>query len=276
MGIAADSQGNLYVTTGNGTVGKPSPYSEDANGTAENTASPDPTDLSGRSESAIKLTPSGNTLQVTSYFTPFNYVNLNRNDIDYGVMGTFLIPNSTYYFTGGKDGNLYLLNKDNMGGYSASTNNVQQTIPIYANLHCQPAYYNGGGTEFIYVWSENDQLRALPFNRASSMIGNQTTSIIPGPQGQSGAVLSVSSNGTTSGTGIVWAAYAQSGDAESNVTRGIVRAFSANNISTELWNSNQTSGDAPGNYAKFSSPTIANGHLYLPTFSGQVVVYGLK
>ena len=277
QGIAADAEGNLYITTGNGTTGQGNQYTATSNGTDDNGPNPDPTNLRNRSESALKLTPSGSTLQVSSYFTPTNYFNLNNDDLDYGVMGTLLIPNSTYYFTGCKDGNLYVLNKDNMGSYSAASNQVQQTIPLNVNLHCQPAYYKGSTKEYVYVWSENDQLRALTFNRASSMFDDkQTVSTENGPTGQSGAVLSVSSNGTTDGTGILWASFASSGDAESNVTPGMLVAFDANDITKELWNSKQNPADYPGNFAKFSPPTVANGHVYLPTFSNQVVVYGLK
>ena len=263
-GMAADAQGNLYVVTGNGTVG------DNNNQTV----------LTNRGESALKLTVSGSTLQVSSYFTPFNFQNLENNDLDYGGMGAFLIPNSNYYFTGCKDGNIYLLNKDNMGGFNASSNNIQQTIFLNgsANMHCQPAYYKGSTNEFVYIWSENDQLRALPFNRSSNLVdvGSQGIATITGPQGQSGAVLSVSSNGTTAGTGILWAAYAATGDAEHQVSPGILRAFDASNVTKELWNNNQSPNDNAGKYAKFSSPTIANGHVYLPTFSNQVVVYGIK
>ena len=277
QGIAADAAGNLYVTTGNGTAGQGNDYTASRNGTQDNGPNPDPTNLTNRSESALKLTPSGNTLQVSSYFTPMNYYNLNMNDLDYGVMGTFLIPNSNYYFTGCKDGNIYLLDKDNMGGYSSGSNLVQQTVSINASMHCQPAYYLGTSNEFVYVWSENDQLRALSFNRGSnSFASNQVVSTINGPTGGCGADLAVSSNGTNSGTGILWATYASSGDAGNTVSPGILRAFDANDITKELWNSDQVNTDYMGAYAKFSSPTIANGHVYVPTFSNQVVVYGLK
>ena len=63
---------------------------------------------------------------------------------------------------------------------------------------------------------------------------------------------------------------------QSDRSRYIIRAFDANDITKELWNSSQDTNDAPGNFAKFSAPTIANGHVYLATFSNQVVVYGLK
>ncbi|MFI5152509.1 MAG: hypothetical protein ACHQET_04200 [Chitinophagales bacterium] len=277
MGIAADDLGNLYITTGNGTVGQGNLYVPTGNGTDENLPNPDPTNPIDRSESALRLTASGSTLQISSYFTPTNYVNLNSNDLDYGVMGTLLIPNSNYYLTGCKDGNLYLLNKDNMGGYSSSSNQVQQTVPLNVNLHCQPAYFKGSSKEFVYVWSENDPLRAISFNRGSNTFDPlHILSSAPGPTGQTGADLSVSSNGTTDGTGILWASYAYSGDAEGSNCPGILRAFDANDITKELWNNRQNPNDQAGIFAKFNSPTIANGHVYLPTFSNQVVVYGLK
>lgn len=279
MGIVADNSGNLYVVSGNGTVGLPTTYTGYGNGTAETTPSPDPTDLSGRAMSAVKLSPFGNSLQVASYFTPYNYVYLNGNDEDYGVIGSFMIPNSSYYFTAAKDGNIYLLDANNMGGFSSSTNNVHQLVPIspYASFHCQPAYYIGSNSEYAYVWSEYDQLRALPFTRSTGRFGTSiSNSTVPGPPGSIGAMISVSSNGATAGTGIVWAAYASSGDAGHQSSQGILRAFDATNINRELWNSTMTSGDAFGDFAKFSAPTIANGHVYLATFSGQVVAYGLK
>ena len=277
QGVAADPQGNLYVVSGNGTVGQGNLYGLSGNGTNETNANPDPTDLTDRGESALKLSPSGNTLQVSSYFTPTNYLDLNTNDLDYGVMGTLLIPNSSYYFTGCKDGNLYLLDKDNMGGYSNSGNQIQQTIALNTTMHCQPAYYLGSANEFVYIWAENDQLRALSFNRGSNTFAtNEIVSTDSGPTGGCGADLSVSSNGNAAGTGVLWATYAMSGDAATAVSPGILRAFDANDITRELWNSNQTATDGVGNYAKFSSPTIADGHVYVPTFSSQVVVYGLK
>ncbi|MGB8490324.1 MAG: hypothetical protein WCE64_04645 [Bacteroidales bacterium] len=257
MGPAADEQGNLYVTTGNGSIG--------------------PADLRDRSESALKLTPTGTTLTVSSYFTPTNYAYLNLNDLDYGSMGTFLIPNSEYYFTGCKDGNIYLLNKDNMGGYSSSSNQVQQTIKTNGGLRCQPAYYKGTTNEFVYVWSENDHLRALSYDRTSNTFSdNQILSDVSGPIGGSGAELSVSSDGSADGTGILWASYATGIDAEHVAGPGILRAFDANDITRELWNSSENPDDYPGNFAKFSAPAIANGHVYLATFSNQVMVYGLK
>src|SRR4051812_27053904 len=264
-GMAADANGNLFVVTGNGTVG-------DAG---------DPANPTNRGSSALKLTPSGSTLRVASYFTPSNFELLNQYDLDYGGMGALLIPNSTLYLTGSKDATLYLLNKDAMGEYQSSFNHVQQTVPLGrndANMHCQAAYYKGSSKEFVYVWSENDPLRAIPFDRAANLLNpqSQTLATAPGPVGQSGAILSVSSNGNQTGTGILWASYAANGDAEHDVRPGILRAFDANDVTKELWNNLQDPRDASGTYAKFAAPTIANGHVYLPTFSNRVVVYGLR
>jgi len=264
-GIAADAGGNLYVVTGNGTVG-------DAG---------NPASLTNRGSSALKLTRSGATLSVASWFTPYNYQTLNNFDIDYGSLGSLLIPNSSYFLTGGKDGNLYLLNRDAMGGYVQGSNQVQQVVPLGSNayLHGQAAYYKGSAKEFAYVWSENNPLRAIPFDRNTNLLDaqRQTTFSNGGPTGGSGAILSVSSNGSTDGTGIVWASYAFSGDAGHEVRPGILRAFDANDVTRELWNNRQNlASDGAWNYAKFAAPTIANGRVYLPTFSNAVVVYGLR
>lgn len=276
QGMAADPEGNLYITTGNGTVGLGDLFLPSSNGTDENNPNPDPSDLSNRGESALKLTPAGSTLQVSSFFTPSDYLNLNINDLDYGVMGTFLIPNSEYYVTGGKDGNIYLLNKDNMGGYSATSNQIQQAIHLNGGFHCQPAYYQGASQEFVYVWSEYEPLHALPFDPSSgTFTSSGQVSPDNGPNG-CGADLSVSSDGTKAGTGILWAAYASTGNASNTVCPGILRAFDASDITRELWNSNENLNDYVGAYSKFCSPTIADGHVYLATFSDRVDVYGLK
>jgi len=264
MGMAADNQGNLYCVTGNGTVGVGS----------------DPTNLINRGESALKLTISGATLKVSSYFTPFNYQYLEADDLDYGGLGAFLIPNSNLFFTGCKDGNFYVLDKDNMGGYNITSNQIHQTVSLknnQANMHCQPSYFKSSNAEFIYVWPENEPLHQVPLVNGMFNIGQQKTNNLNGPVGQNGAVISVSSNGSVDSTGVVWLAHAVPPyDAEHGVRPGILRAFSATDVTKELWNSNMKGiMEGAGSYAKFSSPTIANGHVYLPTFSNQVVVYGL-
>lgn len=263
-GMAVDDQGNLYTGTGNGDGNVP------------------PTDGKDFGESALKLTPSGNTLTVSSYFTPFNYPALDYNDLDFGSFGSFLIPNTSLFFTGGKDGNLYLLNKDNMGGFNSAGNNVYDNVFINnsnAQYHCLPSYYHGTSVEYIYIWSENDYLRAIPFDRSSMKLNaaNQVLGVANGPAGGNGANISVSSNGSIDSTAIIWATYAdQSCDAGHQSCPGILRAFKASDPSYLIWDSNTNPANNLGTYAKFNAPTIANGYVYVPTFSNQVVVYGLK
>ena len=141
-GMAADAQGNLYVVSGNGTVG----------------TNNDPTNLLNRAESALKLAVAGSTLHVSSYFTPFDFQHQNDDDLDYGGMGAMLIPNSRYFLTGDKAGFLYLLSTDDMGGYQPSSNQVHQTVRLSLNseMHCQPAYFKGSTKEFVYLWPETN------------------------------------------------------------------------------------------------------------------------
>jgi hypothetical protein len=87
-------------------------------------------------------------------------------------------------------------------------------------------------------------------------------------------MLSVSSNGNVAGTGIVWATFPVNCDAEHNVCPGVIYAFDASDITHTLWSSSIDKD--VWNFAKFASPTIANGHVYVPTFSGFVNVYGVK
>src|SRR4029079_11303079 len=126
-------------------------------------------------------------------------------------------------------------------------------------------------------WSENSLLRAYPYDTISNLIdlGSTITSGLQGPTGNNGAMLSVSSNGSIDSTGILWASYAANGDANQSIRPGILRAIDATDVTKELWNSSVNPNDNPGNYAKFNCPTIANGKVYLGTFSNQLVVYGL-
>jgi hypothetical protein len=91
-----------------------------------------------------------------------------------------------------------------------------------------------------------------------------------------GGMLSISANGAAEGTGILWAYLPEMGDANHAVVPGELHAFDAANVSIELWNTAQNPGrDSVGNFGKFASPTVANGHVYVSTFSKAVCAYGL-
>ncbi len=90
-------------------------------------------------------------------------------------------------------------------------------------------------------------------------------------------MLSVSSNGSDTSSAILWACFPFSGNANNQVRPGTIAAYRANDVSTgKLWNSDLNKNDAIGNFAKFNTPTIANGKVYAPTFSKEIKVYGLS
>ena len=265
-GPSADEAGNIYLAVGNGSVG----------------VSGDPSDIINRSESALKLTPTGSGLAVSSFFTPENFPHLDAFDKDFGVTGMLLIPNSNRVITGGKDGKLYVLDRDNMGGYSSTGNNVVQTINVGTNqwvLRSSLAYYKGEQKEYIYSWSEKTLLHAFPFNRPADTLDvvNAIIGEVPGPRGGNGSFFSLSSNSSIDSTAVLWVNQAANGaNANNQVRHGVIRAFSATDVTKELWNSAMNVADDPGDYSKFNCPTISNGKVYLATFSNKLMAYGLK
>ena len=260
---AADETGNLYVSVGNGSVGVGTDYS----------------DVTNRSESALKLKPENSTLTVQSFFTPNNIDELEQSDLDFGVTEIMLIPGTTMAITACKDGNIYVLDRDNMGGYHADANRPLQTINLGVNAHLRSSftYYKGQKKEFAYSWSENGLLKAFLLDKTKKQFNLDSTisSGAQGPTGNSGAFLSVSSNGSVDSTAVLWTTYAANGDANQSVRPGILRAFAATDVTKELWNSSAFENDVVGNYAKFNCPTIVNGKVYLATFSNYLNVYGL-
>lgn len=265
---AVDDDGNLYITTGNGTTG----------------SGGNPNDTTNRGESIIKLSPQ---LKVIDYFTPMNYVYLNNNDLDYGVDGVLLIPNTTLSLSGSKEGRLFMVNNAVMGGTTADNSNVLQTLNVSnsstsntRHLHGSPVYFkNAYGDEYVYAWSEGSLLKQFPFIRSNMLFDtiNQKIGKTALPGGMPGAMLSLSSNGNTDGTGILWANHPINGDANQAVVPGVLQAFSADDVTHELWNSNWSSKrDSIGKFAKFVPPTIANGKVYMATFSKKLNIYGLN
>jgi hypothetical protein len=265
---SADTSGNLYVSVGNGSVGY--------NG--------DPRNPINRGESFLKLSRAGTNLNVASWFTPYNYPALESGDIDLGSAGLLLIPGTTLAFSGGKQGVVYLVNRDNMGGlsYTNADTNVVQSFQVAAGSHQllgAPIWWDGPGASFAYLWvSGSEYLRQYQFDRATGkfLLPNFAQGQAAAPSGTPGGILALSANGTNAGMGIVWASHQLGGSANQAVRPGILRAYNAQNVTNELWNSEQIiTRDSVGNFAKFCPPTVANGKVYLATFSNRLNVYGL-
>jgi hypothetical protein len=259
QGPAADTNGNIYVSTANG----------DFDG------------VSNFGESFLKLTRSGANINVASWFTPYNWSSLNNGDLDLGSGGVLLVPGTNLLFSGGKGGVAYLVNRDDMGGVSsgnADTNIVQSFTVTTDEIHGGAVWWDGPGASYGYLWPSSVYLQQYRFDRSSGMFVLPAFAQSPtaAPGGQPGGILALSANGTNAGSGIVWAAHQLDGDANQQVLPGILHAYNAQNVTNELWNSEQNSArDGVGNFAKFVAPTVANGKVYLATFSGQLNVYGL-
>jgi len=260
QGPVVDSAGNIYVMTANGN------FNASTGGSDYGT-------------SFLKLNAS--TLSVLDYFTPDNQSFLGNfvNDVDLGAGGPLLIPGTTLLLGGGKDGLLRLVDSTNMGKFNANFNNdVQEWQAISNRIMGGPVYYASPKLgPIVYLWGDSQTIQAWSFNGKTFQTSPVSTGTAVNPAGYSNmAPLSISSNQSASGSGIVWAATSLTGNANGSTVSGQLWAFAADDLTEELWDSQQNSArDALGNFAKFNPPTIANGKVYVSTFSDQVVVYGL-
>lgn len=279
-GPVVDSAGYIYVATGNGSVG--TDYNDDYTG--------DPNNYRNRGESLIKLLPSGDSMKVIDFYTPSNYPILEEYDLDYGVDGVFIIPNTTLSLSGSKEGKLSLVDINSMGKFTMNDDSLKQTLYVNdqstsnKHVHGAPVYYKYHSTstnidsEFVYVWAESDSLRQFPFMRSSMLFDttNEIEGTIKLDDGMPGGILCLSSDSGRAGTGIIWASHPLSGNANQEVRPGRVDAFDARDVRHLLWSSiMDSSRDGVGLFAKFTPPMIANGKLYLATFSNRLNVYGL-
>jgi hypothetical protein len=271
-GPVADQAGDIYLQTGNGDYDpKRNQYGD----------------------SLVKLRPAGNNLNVAGYFTPCNQSYLNHEDLDMGSAAPLLLPGNLL-LSGGKYGNLYLMDRDRLAGYisggwhkedCSESNGVLQTAAVNrGHIHGSPLYWNGpGGNQWVYVMAEAKNLEAFPFvdGRLKTGIGDikmsswkpprQAPPIChkPARNWMPGGILALSSDGNRAGTGIVWALVPANGD--SNTFRGVkgmLLALNAEDVSQELWRSQGSDAetDTPDSFgllARFVPPTVANGKVFI-------------
>jgi len=255
-GLLADNNGYIYSSTGNGTFDANKPGSD--YGTA-----------------FLKLTTSGGNLSVADYFTPFNQADLNLEIInaDLASSGPMLVPDQSssiprLAIACGKTGTIYLMNRDNLSQYSTTGDNVVQTLyqtigvsTVPTGNWGTPAYFNGQ----IYLQGVADPMKQYTLSLLGSPLLSATpTAVSQDIIGYASPTPVISSNGTQNG--IVW--LVQASNAPN--AKGVLRAYDANNIAHELFNS----GSTAGNDNKFATPTVANGKVYVPG-SQYLDVYGL-
>ncbi|PYU23476.1 MAG: hypothetical protein DMG32_16055 [Acidobacteria bacterium] len=257
-GLAADSSGNVFVVVDSGAYNPPLSFGV----------------------SVLKFIPG--TLSVSDWFTPANWSFLYNHNLDQSANGVTLIPGTSLAFTGGKAGVIYLLDQTSLGGLEP----VSGSPPLQkfqasqgcgttdCAQHLPTAFWPHQTNPILYVWDVHDYLRAFPFDFLSQrfLIDSATVgSLKPSRAGG----MTISSNGSTDGSGIVWATTALL-DPYSSAVPGTLRAYNANDIGQELYNSDQNSSrDAMGTFVKMSTPIVANGKVYVNTQSNVLPVYGL-
>jgi hypothetical protein len=254
-GIATDGLGNVYLSTAGG-------YYDG---------------VSNFGSSTLKF--AGPNLKLADWFTPHNHEYLFLQNIDMSAGGVTLIPDSELMFSGGKEGVIFLLNRNDMGKLEGAAGKPLQRFRA-GNGCGQKDCANTLGTAFwdrqndgvLYVWDKSDVLRAYNFvNNRFITTPAAVSAIQPGMTGGP----SVSANGTDLASGIVWAATTAS-TRGGPPAPGTLRAFRAADVSQEIYNSDMNiARDALGDFTKFAPPVVANGKVYVPTQGKAVSVYGL-
>jgi hypothetical protein len=258
-GPAADSAGNIYFL--------------DANGTFDTTLNANGFPINGDYGNAImKLSTMRGKLAVSDYFNMYNTASESDADEDLGSGGAMVVPNfrdskgvpHDLVVGAGKDMNIYLANRTNMGKFNPNNNNqLYQEVSgeLSGQVFSAPAFAD----HRIYYGAVGDAIKAFSFN-ASGLLNptpaSATSTIFEYP----GATPSIS--GSSLSNLILWATE--------NTSPAVLHAYSANNLALELYNSNEAAGgrDHFGDGNKFITPTIANGKVYVGTTNG-VGVFGV-
>jgi hypothetical protein len=261
-GITADADGNLYLSIANG-----------------------PFDAFGEhpgvnfSDSVVKLRPDSHGVELADFFTPFSQAKMAKDDLDLGSAGVVVLPDQPGLYphlalTSAKNGHIYLLDRDNFGGYTTGVNGNPQIVQEISGVLKQqmgtPAYWNGRIYFGAGISPHKDSIKA--FSLQNGKLSTSPTSQTSAIYHLTRTTVSVSANGSTNG--IVWAVHS---DAYYDAHQGpaVLHAYDARNLARELYNSNQHfTRDNPGQAAKFTVPTVANGKVFVGT-ANQLSVYGL-
>lgn len=254
-GLTADTQGNIYFLDGNGTF----ETTLDANGF------PDRGDFGN---AFVKVSTSG-SLAVADYFNPSDTVQASSTDLDMGSGGALVLPDLTddsgtvrHLAVGaGKDTHIYVVDRDAMGKFNPSTNEIYQEITgaLGGPVFSMPAFF--GNT--VYYGAVGDHIKSFPLSgaRLATTASSQTNNTF----GYPGATPSISANGSKDA--IAWTVE--------NGSTAVLHAYDALGLSRELYNTSQQSSRdnfGPGN--KFITPTIVDGKVFVGTTNG-VAVFGL-
>ena len=243
---AVDSSGNIYVATGNG----------DYDGSVN------------FGESVLKF--SGTDLTLLDWYTPNTWAALNVTDSDLGSSGVILIPSTKQMVTAGKSGDMFLIKSDSMGHLGPKNTATVQNIQSSSNGTHDLALWNSPSGPIVYTQASGGALSA--FQISNGQLNATAVSEFTPPNPTLFAGLAISGDSSDPANAIVWYTVAYFNASQQP---GTLHALDAANLSNELWNSDMVATDALGRFAKFVSPTVANGKVYVPTFSNELAIYGL-
>jgi len=268
-GVAADGLGNLFFTTGNSDDNQPS-Y----------------TGTTNIPESVVELPASLMVMGNLNLFTPSNEFTLDQNDYDYAAGGVLVLPNQPgpvphLAVAAGKDGRLFILNRDNMGWFHTPD------IPAHVTINacwCAESYYKGSngvgrvvtsGGNLISGGDSQSQAMTWTVNTAHTpALTHEASSPTLALSSQDpGFFTSVSSNGTTPNTAIIWAIGRPTGS-DKHVTLYAFNGTASNGTLTQLWSG--SAGFWPNTQGNANLvPTVANGRVYVASY-GQLAIFGLR
>lgn len=250
QGPAADGAGNIYFVTSNGVWDGKRNFSD----------------------SFLRLSPDERLLD---WFTPSDYDEINRSDLDLNSSGAMLIPGAHEVIGVGKQGIAYLLDTRRLG-HLGGEHAVQRVKISATQINGSAVFWRSAARgDLIYYWPQLAKLLELGFdgrrlNPVPLAVG-QATAAYPG------AMLSISADGGRDG--ILWANAAPLTYAH---PAAVLRAYDANDVARELWDSNQDAPrDSLGWVSKNAPPTVVNGKVYVSSFgalqvgTGALYVYGL-
>ncbi|MFN7996759.1 MAG: hypothetical protein U0Q18_24310 [Bryobacteraceae bacterium] len=230
-------------------------------------------------QSILQLNP-GDLLSIKLAFTPADHAFQNDRDLDLST-GPVLIPDLPLVEGCSKEGKCYVVDRSNL----RVVQELQAAVNSYGgerspNIHGAPVFWWSPDHKLrMYLWGEEDYLRAFQFD-GRNFVGAGKSKFAAPAKSMPGGLLTLSANGSASGTAILWATLPVKDDANIATVEGAIHAFDAENVEKELWNSNENpSRDRLGMLAKFCPPVVANGKLYVATFRdgatpNKLVVYG--
>ena len=251
QGLPMDTGSNLFVGTGNGqfdtTITPPINYGD----------------------SVIRFDLSqGPTVQ--DYFAPGIQATLDSGNQDLGSGGVAILPQQSGPYpnllvTADKYQTIYVLNRNNLGQYNSTSDNVVQELNgVVGSMFSSPIYFNGQ----VYFWGANDVLKA--FTITNGMLSTSATDQGPDLFNFPGAVPTISANGTSNA--ILWVLRS---DGFKTSAAAVLYAYAPSNLSAgSIYNSNENATrDNPGGAIKFAVPTVVNGKVYVEAVD-QLSVFG--